>query len=142
MGAEAQFTLRSLHLLCDEGAEKNMAGEVLFSGFPPELAQFYNDVRRLNYNDAPHYHRWEGIFHSLLDPYVQTHGSFESASARSFEIKDWPIGLDSWPIPDEGGHDDDEADCMSVDIGSDRSFLCKLARTIRCQGRRSVWGRK
>lgn len=100
-----------------------MTGSVLFSGLPSELAEFYDYVRGLKYEEDPDYDRWMGIFHEILAPYTRTEEPFDFASARDFEdideyltdgSVDWPKFSTSNSIEDNDSvEDNDEDDCGS-----------------------------
>jgi len=44
----------------------SMTGSILFSGLPSELAEFYDYVCGLEYDEGPNYDHWQGIFQDLL----------------------------------------------------------------------------
>ena len=94
-----------------------MTGSVLFSGLPSELAEFYDYVRGLEYDEDPDYDYWQGVFHDLLDPYARADEPFDFASSRDFEDMDDQLikGPADWPKVSNRNlvEDNDEEDCRS-----------------------------
>jgi hypothetical protein len=91
-----------------------MTGSILFSSFPSELAEFYDYVWGLKYNEDPEYDRWQGIFRNLLNPYTGTDEPFDFACSRDFEDMDdhlidgpadWPEVCRSNSVEDDNGED-------------------------------------
>lgn len=104
-----------------------MTGSVLFSGLPSELAEFYDYVRGLEYEEEPDYDRWMGVFHEILSPYTRTEEPFDFASARDFEdiddnLTDDPVDWPKFSISD------------SIEDSDSDEEVCRVYATYRYTG--------